>query len=90
MCWLDSIVEGDAVADKLIAVMEDAVPQDVRREIILRLPEILDTPNHSKLAMPLVELMKTDDKMIGIQRQNDNINRSVANMWYVVWWRGEW
>ena len=61
MCWLDSIVEGDAVADKLIEIMADAVPQDVHREIILRLPEILDTPNHSKLAMPLMDLMKRDD-----------------------------
>ena len=57
MCWLDSIVEGDAVAEKAIEVMT-CVPEAVAREIVLRLPEIVDTPNHSKLAMPLVEMMR--------------------------------
>ena len=58
MCWLDSVVEGDALAERVIEVM-DLVPEAVKREIVLRLPEIVDTPNHSKLAMPLVEMMRS-------------------------------
>ena len=58
MCWLDSIVEGDALAERVIEVM-NLEPEAVAREIVLRLPEIVDTPNHSKLAMPLVDKMRS-------------------------------
>ena len=58
MCWLDNIVEGDALVEKIIEVMT-CMPEAVAREIVLRLPEVVDTPNHSKLAMPLVQMMKS-------------------------------
>ena len=57
MCWLDSVKEGDKLAENVIEKME-VLPEAMAREIVLRLPEIVDTPNHSKLAMPLVDLMK--------------------------------
>jgi hypothetical protein len=58
ICWLDSIVNGAALSGSMIEIL-NASPESVQREIILRLPEIVDAAHQSKLAMPLRDIMET-------------------------------
>lgn len=54
--WLNIVTNGEALADKLLEIL-DATPEHVQVEIIGSLPEIIPDSFHSKIALALDEKM---------------------------------
>ncbi len=57
LCYLDKVVDGDAMARSLTRTLL-ATPAAVQREIVLRLPEMVDARHHPALVEPLKKAMQ--------------------------------
>ncbi|KNC54879.1 uncharacterized protein AMSG_12360 [Thecamonas trahens ATCC 50062] len=55
--WLDTVVDGAAIATKLLELL-DAVSNELQRELILFLPEIVDDAAHATVVKALQALME--------------------------------
>lgn len=61
--WLDSLQEGEKVAEKLFEVL-DAVPLELQKDIILAIPGIIQDPQHHKVAQQLRQRMAEQKKLL--------------------------
>ncbi|KFM77383.1 Fanconi anemia group D2 protein, partial [Stegodyphus mimosarum] len=71
--WLNKLVNGEALADKLIELIE-ATPAEVQRDIIKLLPDVINEFDHAKVAKNLGKIL------LGNQELNVTILDTLTNL----------
>ncbi|XP_019851845.1 PREDICTED: Fanconi anemia group D2 protein-like isoform X2 [Amphimedon queenslandica] len=61
--WLDIIIEEKVIFDKLFEVL-DVLPEDIQRDIVQLLPEIIISYDESELAKKLQELLENQSHLV--------------------------
>ena len=65
ICWLDHVRKPGDLAKKVLEIL-DASPASFQEELIAALPQLVDEPFHAEMAMPLRDLMKSDNSLSAV------------------------